>query len=116
MTNNSKTNRNIAAVRQLLEELISEMHFEHSDLKFTCRCAVYTCFLMEIEPYQMPLSRHFNGDLDRCQKREFMKYYFSLYMDYQGERFRKITALLENDSHWAPLLRCFDTLIDANGK
>ena len=104
---------NVTAVRVFFRELFSDDSFERKEIKTVCRCVVYTCFLMEIKPYQLPISKRFQGDLTVSQKREFMKQFVFLYMDCEGERFLRITRLLEKEPFWSHLLKKLDVLIDA---
>ena len=74
--NSGTTDRNINAVKLLVGELLSDSPFNREDLRIAYRSVVFTCFQMEIEPYQLPLSDHYSGILTDSQRKEFMKQFF----------------------------------------
>ena len=114
--NSGGTDRNINAVRLLVGELLSDNSINREDLRAACRSVVYSCFLLEIEPHRLPLSNRSSGALTEYQRREFIRQFFSLYMNCGGERFGKITELIDSQPFWTCLLRRLDALVNTGGR
>ncbi len=107
---------NIAAIETLINGLTTDTSFNWEEVRLHCRTILYSCFILEIEPHQLPLSEHFAGTLSACQKRQFLQEYLSLYLETQGERYRLISKLLENEPAWSYLLKSADTIIEKKSR
>lgn len=105
-------NENIAAIKMFTSELILGGLCEYNEVRLHCITLVYTCFLMEIEPRRLPLSKHFKGDLSECQKRCFWQQYLSLYMNSDTERYQSMRKIIDNAPAWSYLLNLTDEIID----
>jgi hypothetical protein len=104
--------KNLIAIRSLVGALIRNGPFDPEATRHQCRTFVYTCFLMEIEPYQLPIAAHIQGNLSESRKMDFWRRYVGLYMDGTEQRHEKISRVLDHVPKWAELLDAANRIID----
>jgi hypothetical protein len=108
--------KNAAAIKLLIRELTRDHPVDWEAIRLHCRTFVYACFLMEIEPYQLPLSNNYKGNLTESQKKIFLQEFLSLYLDDNGKQFKTISRMLENESRWSFILNSIDEIINVHKK
>jgi hypothetical protein len=54
--------KNDAAIKPFVKELMFNDSFDWETIRLHCKIVVYTCFLIEIEPHQLPLSEQYRGN------------------------------------------------------
>lgn len=102
--------KNIAAIRLLIRQLTCSCEFDPEEVRLQCKTVVYTCFLMGVEPFQLPIAASFVGDLSASQKRDFLQQYLSLHMD-STNRFRAASQMLTSEPAWSSLVHLVDEII-----
>lgn len=108
--------KNSAAIKLLISELMRDRPVDWEAIRLHCKTIVYTCFLMEIEPYQLPLSNYYNGNLTKSQKEIFLQEFLSLYVYNNGNRFKAISRMLEKVSRWSFIINSIDEIINLHRK
>jgi len=111
-----KMQKNVAVIRTLVDELSNNNPINAKTLSLQCKTLVCACFLMEIEPHQLPVSSFLKGNLSGCEKIEFLQQYLSLYLDADGNRYKTIAKMLEKESTWSYYLNSIDRIIDNKNK
>ncbi|SDE71366.1 hypothetical protein [Desulfuromonas thiophila] len=101
--------KNRAALRLLIRQLTGASPFSGDGLRLQCRTLLSACFLMGIEPFQLPLAETSCGDLSELQRREFLQRYLVLQID-EAARNRLVLQLLGNPA-WFSLLRMADNIV-----
>ncbi|MBM9614684.1 hypothetical protein JWJ90_10335 [Desulfobulbus rhabdoformis] len=76
-----KQHKNRAAINELIRQLRKHSSWEIEEVRQQCTRVVYTCFLMGIEPFQLPITKNFAGDLSEEQKGDFLQRYLVLLLD-----------------------------------
>jgi hypothetical protein len=108
--------KNTTAIKTLIRELTRDRPVDWEAIRLHCRSLVYACFLMEIEPYQLPLSNIYRGNLTESQKKIFLQEFLSLYLNDNGMQFKTISRMLENESRWSFVLNSIDETINIHKK
>lgn len=103
---------NIAAITLLIRQLTRRRQFNPDEVRLQCKTVVYTCFLMGIEPFQLPIADNFTGSLSASQKGDFLHQYLSLHMD-STSRYRAASQLFKSEPAWSSLVHLVDDIIGA---
>ncbi|NLD91139.1 MAG: hypothetical protein GX639_00580 [Fibrobacter sp.] len=112
MLNNKK---NETALKLLVNELGNGDMTDTAHIRLQCRIVIATCFLLEMELHQLPLSNDFRGNLSEYRKKEFLEQYLTLYLDSEGDQYCSVINILEHKPSWLHLLRTTDVLIGEKG-
>jgi hypothetical protein len=102
---------NMAAIELLVRLLTCRRSFDLEEVRLLCKTAVSACFLIGIEPFQLPISDSFPGNLSGSQKQEFLKKFLALYMD-SAERNRAASRIFAGEPAWSSLVHLIDEVID----
>lgn len=103
--------KNRAALSVLVRQLTGRRPFDPDEIRLQCKSVVYTCFLLGIEPFQLPIADGFTGDLSEAQKRDFWKEYLSVHMD-GTKRCGAVSHILTQEPGWLSLVRLVDEIVD----
>ncbi len=108
-----KNFKNISAINMLIRQLTGRRPFDPDVVRLQCKTVIYTCFLMGIEPFQLPISDVFTGELSQSQKRDFMHQYLSLHMD-STSRYSAASQLFNSETAWSFLMLLVDEIVDTH--
>lgn len=103
--------KNRAAIALLIRQLTGIRSFDSDKVRIQCKSLVYACFLMGIEPFQLPITDSFSGDLSASQKRDFLQQYLSLHTD-STNRFKAASQILTSEPAWLSLVQLVDEILD----
>lgn len=104
--------KNRAAITLLIRQLTDSRSFAPDDIRMQCKSVIYSCFLMGIEPFQLPIAEPFSGDLSEAQRRDFLQQYFTVHSS-SSTRYGVASQILFDTSAWSSLLYLVDKTVDA---
>jgi hypothetical protein len=105
--------KNATAIKLLIMSIVNCKSEDCESIQLHCRTILLTCFLMEIEPFCLPLSENHCGTLSQYRKGEFYQQYLALYLDCHGDQYKTTLKMLEQSPRWKELLDLADEIIDS---